>query len=727
VASLIWVLCALVHASARQASVPRVVDGRVVLGDDNPVRRAHVVATGGITVETDSDPDGVFHLNNLPAGRYAIAASKPGFVQEQPAVIDVAGGAGVAAIKVQMTRAGAIAGRLIDQTGKILADSVVVLRSGAARLEQLTDDRGVFRFHTLRDGPYSVWAAGEEQTTAHDVTVLSGRTEDVQIVATAPNVVPDSGADTPEPPFDQVPAGTHVIRGRVVSAETGAPLAAIVIRVSGVQQSIPTVRTSASGRYVVPVSAAGNYAVSASGPPKYPTLVYGQTDLSSPPGLVVIAPNQSIADVNFELPETKTLAGRVVDEFGDPAPNVTVVTVQPIVAAGKMRFLPFDAARGMSAGTVSNDLGEFRLRNVPPGTCFLMALSGPFANIGGGPSGPQARGYGYAPTFFPGTPIPGDAKAIVIATKGIPDPVLFRMAAAGMGTVTGRILDPSGAPIGPADVMLMQLHSGDLRMLVPARLTADRNGVFSLENVPAGSYVAQTLAAGFASEILAVSSGQTTAVELHPYPPSAIRGRFVFDGGGGDADLLQKIRIRATNIDFVRGPAGGVVPPSAIHDDGSFEVTNLIGLNVLVVDVPAPWMLLSVSRGGADMTDRPFDAAAGDAHGVIIRFAPHTTTLSGVVTDSNGQPLPSGFVLIVPQDSARWAYPSRAVRGITGGGNGSFSTTGLPPGAYRAVPFERMPRMDWMTPDFLQTIQGLGEAFTIGAGESISVRLQFRK
>jgi len=44
-----------------------------------------------------------------------------------------------------------------------------------------------------------------------------------------------------------------------------------------------------------------------------------------------------------------------------------------------------------------------------------MALSGPFSILGGGLSGPQARGYGYAPTFFPGTAIPGEAQPVVLS------------------------------------------------------------------------------------------------------------------------------------------------------------------------------------------------------------------------------------------------------------------------------------------------------------------------
>jgi hypothetical protein len=622
-----------------------------------------------------------------------------------------------------MTRAGAVTGRVIDPSGVADADDVVCLRGNGVKLELLTDDRGAFRFHTLRDGPYKVWVAGEDESNARPVTVVGGRTEDLLIAVpwSLADRIPSTEA-VAEPREEPLPAGALAIRGRVISADTGLPLENIVVRVAGSVQT--TTRTTASGRFTFPVPA-GGYLVTATGTPKYVGLSYGQKAQFDPPTSVIVAPDHPIADVTLALPEMKVLTGRIVDEFGEPAPDVTVASVQSVLAAGKVRFLPF-ARGGLSQDIVTDDLGEFRLRNVAPGTMFLMALSGPFANVTGSPSGPVLRGYGYAVTFFPGTAIPGSAQPIVVDARGVPPPVSFAMAPAEMGTVAGRIVDRSGEPTKLANVMLMQLHAGDLRMLVPAYATPDSNGVFSIENVPAGTYVAQGLGNGFASEIITVSPRQTAQVELRLNPPSAIRGRLVFDGGAA-APAPNQIQIRPVSTDFVRGPAGGIVQMAAIREDGTFGIPQLTGFNVLLIDVPAPWMVVSVSAGGVDMTDRPFDSSAGDVDGVIVRFAPQTTTFACKVSDRTGQPLSNGFVLIVPQDSTKWAYPSRGVRGLRTDTNGSCSTSGLPPGTYRAVPFDRAPRADWMNPDYLQTIQGLGEGFTIGIGETITLRLEIRK
>jgi len=275
--------------------------------------------------------------------------------------------------------------------------------------------------------------------------------------------------------------------------------------------------------------------------------------------------------------------------------------------------------------------------------------------------------------------------------------------------------------------MLLQLHNGDIRMIVPARTTADADGFFSIDNVPVGSFVAQTFgASGFASGRVTVSPQETAMVELTTAPPSAARGRIVFEGAG-DSSLLKKIGISAVSTDFVRGPAGVVQPTRVIKDDGTFEVSGLLGVNILRFDIPLPWTLVSISSAGGDITDRPIDSSAGDIDDLRVTFAPTASTVVCSINDKNGQRLPRGFVLIFSQDAARWTFPSRYVRGLAADANGDFTTSALPPGQYLAVPFAAVPRSDWMNPDFIETLRALGQGFTIGPGESIRVRLELRQ
>ena len=680
------------------------------------------MASGPTTIATDADPDGLFRLVGLIKGTYTVAATKFGFIETTPSVINVDGTVGQLDVKVVLAPAGAITGRVLDSSGSPLIGAPVALRQGNAALSLLnTDDRGVFRFHTLRPGAYElVWSTNEKQT----VTVVQGRAVDVELVSAS-----TANADSPailtlpaSPRGDPPPAEAHTIRGRITSAETGAPISHVTVQLIG-EGPQRTAETTEAGGFIFRDVPDGRYSVAAAATSKYVGLRYGQKTPQDPSLPVIVANGHQNADADIELPTTKVLTGRLVDEFGDPAPNITVVIAQNVVAAGKTRLMP------LSGGTTTDDLGEFRLGNLPPGAFFLMALSGPFAtsDVRSGPVGPPSSGYGFALTFFPGTARPADAQPVSIDVRGITAPVAFALVPSDMGKVSGRVVDRSGSPVSKAGVILLQLHNGDIRMVVFARATTDADGFFSIDNVPVGSFVAQAFGvSGFASAMVTVSPHEAATVELATAPPSAVRGQFVFDGPS-DPSLLKRIRISTSPTDFVRGPAGGIAPRSVIHDDGTFEVPGLMGITKLNFDIPLPWTLVSVSSAGNDITDQPIDWRAGDVDDLRVTFAPTASTVVCGINDRNGQPLLRGFVLIFPQDAARWTYPSRYVRGLTADAKGDFSTSALPPGLYRAVPFEAVPRADWMNPDFLETLRALGQSFTVRMGESIRVQLERRQ
>ena len=106
------------------------LDGQVVTSGDHPVRRAHVVASGPTTLTADADPDGRFHLEGLAKGTYTLATTKAGFVEVAPPVVTVAEATGQLDIKVLMTPAGVVTGRVLDSAGSALVGAPVALRQG---------------------------------------------------------------------------------------------------------------------------------------------------------------------------------------------------------------------------------------------------------------------------------------------------------------------------------------------------------------------------------------------------------------------------------------------------------------------------------------------------------------------------------------------------------------------------------------------------------------------
>ena len=90
------------------------------------------------------------------------------------------------------------------------------------------------------------------------------------------------------------------------------------------------------------------------------------------------------------------------------------------------------------------------------------------------------------------------------------------LAAAGTGRVSGRVLDPAGAPVPGASVALLSPQGA-----IAATARSDAAGAFQLDAVPTGSYVLTAGAPGFATRRLALQVEADRAVDDAGRGPAA--------------------------------------------------------------------------------------------------------------------------------------------------------------------------------------------------------------
>jgi hypothetical protein len=170
-----------------------------------PVRKARVTlnsVTSGLVGRTvTTDDAGRFAFANVPAGRFNLAAAKPGYLnanygaklQDRPGTpIGVGAGQQLSGLVIRMARGGVITGVVRDQNGQpAFGAGVSVLRYGYSAFTGErslgsyssggsggADDRGVYRVYGLPPGEYVVMAtanggfrAGDEieRLTAADI------------------------------------------------------------------------------------------------------------------------------------------------------------------------------------------------------------------------------------------------------------------------------------------------------------------------------------------------------------------------------------------------------------------------------------------------------------------------------------------------------------------------------------------------------------------------------
>lgn len=519
------------------------------------------------------------------------------------------------------------------------------------------------------------------------------------------------------------PEATGKISGVVTRSDTNQPIPNVTIRLirweGGLGQQIPPVRTDSEGRFKVEGLRAGDYGMIFTAE-TFVTLEWGQKRPLETARRLQLLDGQIFDRADMTLPPTAAIEGRVIDEFGDPAPGITVQPARVQFVAGKNRLLPMGAQ-----SQPTDDLGRFRIFNLSPSDYYLVALSGQFA-------GPEEAA-GFAVTYFPGTAVPMDAKPVAVGVGQDVTGLVFQMAPAEMWTISGVAVDELGKPTR-ATLMLTPTSGGDVRATIMARLQSGPDGSFVIRNVPAGSYALQ----GFGRQVASGGSLSSSAfgalqltvdgdqpnLTLRITPGATLRGRILLEGPA-TPPVPARIRVFPQPVNFATGPVvGGGPPESVISSDWTFETKNMNGSRVINALAGSPgWALKRVERNGKDITDQPIDFGAGDVDGVEVTLTSNVATVTGLVTDG-GKPATDCIVLLFAEDATKWAFPSRFMTAARLDAKGSFTASGLLAGSYLAIAVPPMQGQDWQNPVTLEQYRGLATAVTVPEGGKANVALR---
>lgn len=554
-------------------------------------------------------------------------------------------------------------------------------------------------------------------------------------------------------PGRELKTGTGQIRGRVFALDTGSPIRRAQVRISGPDIMPKVALTDTDGRFEFRDLPAGRFTMQAT-KSGYVSVQFGQTRPYESGRPIELADKQVLENSDIPLPRGSVIAGRIVDEFGEPVPDVMVTALRQSWANGRRRLV---SAGGRIAQT--NDLGQFRLYGLPPGDYYVSASMRPGVEqmmafemvaasrgVSGGPTA-SAPSSGYAPTYFPGTPNVGEAQKVTLNAGQEHQGADFSLMPVRLAKITGIVVGSDGRPVSGAMVNVTPRERGDV-MLLAGMNTARTNqdGAFTLNGVAPGDYQLQ------ANSMQVITADESEggnrmvfAVRTGPGGPGPDRetgsvplvvagedvanivvvtskggqatGRVTFEDGARPRKL-GSIRISAPSLDF-SGPfmAGG--SSGQVKPDGAFELTGLSGPRLIrAVDLPPGWTLKSVRLNGMDITDTGTEFRAGDSvSGLEVVLTASATSVTGGVTDGDGSPLKDYTVVIFADNPDLWRLPmTRWVTGTRPDQDGRFKVQSLPPGSYHAVAVEYVPQGEWGDPDLLERLKDKGKRFTLGEG-----------
>ena len=523
------------------------------------------------------------------------------------------------------------------------------------------------------------------------------------------------------------PAPTGQLSGRVIAADTGAPVRSADIRLVGLKPDLSArmATTDDEGRFLLRDVVVGQYTLTLS----KAGFVRGSFGLKKDgPSSFEVTPGQKIDFGDLALARGGVITGRVLDAAGDPLADVTV-------GAWRLTYMTPASGRVMRTRSFpTNDRGEFRLYGLQPGRYFVSASLG-------------APGMAEAPTFYPGTSTTADALAIEVKAGQESSGVSIQLVPNPYGAVAGTVTDSKGTPYTAGVVWLIPARPDGVD-LNSVQLTAipDSTGRFKIVNVSPGDYRLEVMSRAWLEKIgsggggigsaglgevaslpVTVMSGRTEEVAVQAGPGFRVRGHVFIDGAPASGAASTAIRVAAystsTNISGTGVPAGAEVLP-----DGSFVLTGVQGPRLFRPEKPVAKAYFDrATAGGLDVTERAFSITA-DVTGVEIHLTTRPARIEGTVRDAGGAAIRDANVLVFSTQRADWLMPhGLRYHTIRSNAEGAFTLPSIPAGSYLAAVVPADDRDRWADPEYLESLRLVATPFPAANGSTATVSLVVKR
>jgi hypothetical protein len=428
---------------------------------------------------------------------------------------------------------------------------------------------------------------------------------------------------------------------------------------------------------------------------------------------VLVGDGQNVKSILFRLNPQGVITGKVLDEDGDPMPNVQVRAMRYMYAGGTRKWIQV-------GGGNTSDIGEYRLPDLQPGR-YLVSTDP--RNIGRNipiqmdEPLPQNPDMTYAATYYPSTTDATTGVPIEVGAGGEIRGIDVRLVKTRVWRVRGKVNGPGGERgRGAIQVGLTPAEGpANNRLMAVAR---PPDGLFEIRNVPSGSYTLHAQSQAGGQTYAAVLPVQVTG--------SHVEGLVLNLTTGGDLQGVVKLIDATTPIDLknvsvMLRPVGilniGGAPQRARVDDSlKFIIKGVppIKFAASVLGIPVGCYLKSVQFGGRDLTSEGLDMSAGGPMEVVISAA--AAQIDAVVTDKDGKSTPNAVVALVPKDGGNPIVQTTDENGI-------LSVKSLRPGDYKLVAWEDVEQGAPQDPDFLAQFEKQMKSLKLDASGHEAVQL----
>jgi protocatechuate 3,4-dioxygenase beta subunit len=520
----------------------------------------------------------------------------------------------------------------------------------------------------------------------------------------------------------QAPARA-TIDGRVTKDPTGEPVKKTLIELIAENQSEGgdyTATTDPDGTFHIEGILPGRYRLFA----ERTGYLEGDKHQGRSQGRVLtLAAGQELKDVEIRLQAAAVVRGRVTDEDGDPMPDAQVAVLRQTYMAGRSRWEQVGSER-------TNDLGEFRVANLPAGNYYVSVSPPPdfrslISEAGGNAHDTSEKpSETYQTTYYPGTADRSQAAPVQLRA-GDDFPVNFSLTPSPSLSIRGSVVNlPAHSS---ASIMLQSRDFG----VAFNGAEIHKDGTFVIRDVSPGSYtilatVDNSPTPLTARQPLQVASTNIEGLRLVPQPGAQVRAHLRVEGKTKFDPNQIFLALQASD----RSDEPGVLSMadvfsnvSHISGDGSFEwkdvpagtyYVQLVGQGESGSD------LFVKSVSGANQNDSTI-AVNGGSVALDVVVSANGGVIDGVATDAKGQPIANAVVVAAPEAKLRGRF-DRYRKTVTDQ-TGHFTLHGIVPADYTLFAWDSVDGEAYYNSDFLSKFENQGTAVHVSEADRKSVQL----
>lgn len=529
------------------------------------------------------------------------------------------------------------------------------------------------------------------------------------------------------------PRGSGVISGLVMSRSTGEPVRKAVITLTwrGTPICWATAQSDASGRFTFSGLPAGAYEIRA-GKDGMGSAIWGAESMSELGKMLALRDNEQRTDVVLRLVRPASISGVVLDADGDSLTAAQVSVFVEGYPRGKKDLVPRGSFR-------TNDRGEYRISNLPPGRYYVFAGDQTPMGYAGSPGMNSNRLL--LPQFYGGSQDWKRVAPLVLASGSQMRGIDFRLTSSPTVVIRGKLSGlPDGAPSSPpapgapgqqfgpqqhVSINIARLSDDNSRHQTMSSGAGPPDYAFRFENLAPGTY---ELTAMYSAEnktwwaVQKVEAQSEMETSLTLAPATELKGQVQAEGEAAQAGPFT---VNLTRGDvrmqgrFGGGAGGANQLMAKTGPDGKFTIGQVPpGVwDIGVSPIPKGGYLKSMHLGKQDVLTEEMVIGPGTDLPLNIVVSARGARVEGTIQQAGqqeGKDPKRLLVLLAPTGKFRAVMSFFAVSGTDT--DGKFQLTGITPGKYKLFAFEQLPSVEFRNPDLVDKLSEFGQNLDIAEG-----------